>query len=358
MASPDLRQDHRYRLGFMLVTGALLALALLRMLAPLWSALAWAAFLAFLVYPLHRRLSARLRGRAGVSAGLLTLLTPFVILGPLVSLGIVFATQVGDLVQYLRGASQGFHPRMLYDLERIPAIGRLLSLARANLSITADQIQGWIMSGAENLLKTAAALGGNLFVGAVGTIFGFIVMLFLLFFFLRDGRGMLERAVRFVPLEETRRRGLLVQLGKVMRAVVYGSGLTALIQGFLVGVGWALVGLKAPVVFGVLAALAAFIPSVGTGIVMVPAILWLLVTQRWGAAIFMGVWAVGVGFSDNLLRPAIVARQTEVPALAVFVGAIGGVAAFGFIGLFLGPLLLVLIGTLLGFAEEALGGPR
>lgn len=357
MSLPDLRYDHRYRLGFLLATIALLALALVRMLAPLWSALAWAAFLAFLLHPLHRRLTTLLRGRPGISAGLLTLLTPVLILGPLVSLGVVFANQVADLVQQLRRAGQGFHPRMLQDLERIPAVGRLLALVRENLTITAAHLQEWLVSGAENLLRAAASVGGNVFVGAVGTIFGFVVMLFLLFFFLRDGRGMLDRAVRFVPLEDERRRGLLVQLGKVTRAVVYGSGLTALIQGTLVGIGWAILGLRAPVVFGVLAALAAFIPSVGTAIVMVPAILWLLVAQRWGAAIFMTAWAVGVGFSDNLLRPAIVARQTDVPALAVFVGAIGGVAAFGFIGLFLGPLLLVLIGALLGFAEEALRGP-
>lgn len=356
MSFPDLRQDRRYRLGFLLVATALLALALLRMLAPLWSALAWAAFLAFLLHPLHRRLTGALRGRAGVSAALLTVLTPILILGPLVTLGIVFATQVSDLVQSLQRTTGRFHLARLYDLERIPAIGRLVALVRSNVTITAEQIESWIMSGVENLLRAAAAVGGNVFVGAVGTIFGFVVMLFLLFFFLRDGRRMLERAVRFIPLQETRRRGLLVQLGKVMRAVVYGSGLTALIQGLLVGIGWAIAGLKAPVVFGVLAAFAAFIPSVGTGIVMVPAIIWLLIVQQWGAAIFMAVWAVGVGFSDNLLRPLIVSRQTEVPALAVFLGAIGGVAAFGFIGLFLGPLLLVLIGTLLGFAEEALGG--
>lgn len=358
MTSPDLRHDPRYRLAFLLVTIALLTLALLRMLAPLWSALAWAAFLAFLLFPLHHWLTARLRGHASASAGLLTILTPFVILGPLVSLGVAFASQVGDLVAYLRVASQNFHLPMIQDLERIPALGRLRSLVPASLDITAEQVQGWVVSGAEKVLKAAAALGSNLFMGAVGTIFGFVVMLFLLFFFLRDGRAMLERALRFVPLEATRRQGLLMQLGKVTRAVVYGSGLTALVQGLLVGIGWALVGLKAPVVFGVLAALAAFIPSVGTGIVMVPAILWLLVAQRWGAAIFLGAWAGGVGLLDNLLRPVLVARQTEVPALAVFVGAIGGVAAFGFIGLFLGPLLLVLIGTLLGFAEESLRDSR
>lgn len=82
MTSPDLRHDPRYRLAFLLVTIALLTLALLRMLAPLWSALAWAAFLAFLLFPLHHWLTARLRGHASASAGLLTILTPFVILGP------------------------------------------------------------------------------------------------------------------------------------------------------------------------------------------------------------------------------------------------------------------------------------
>lgn len=343
-----------YRRAFVIAAAVLLGYALLRMFEALWTPMAWAAFLAFLLYPLHRWLTRKLRGRAGLSAIAMTILTPVLIIGPLLSLGFVFANQVASLVEYLQRQGRRFDFTPLRELERYPAIGVAARWIRENVTITAEQVQEWAVTGAQNLLKAAAAVGGNVFLGAVGTIFGFVIMLFLLFFFLRDGRELAQHGINLVPMQPERRQALTVQLGKVTRAVVYGSGLTALIQGALVGLGFGIAGLKAPVVFGVLAAFTAFIPSVGTGIVLVPAIAWLLFAQRWGAAIFMAVWTVVVGFSDNLLRPMLVARQTEVSALTVFLGAIGGVAAFGFIGLFLGPLLLSLIGTLLVFLEESL----
>ena len=155
-------------------------------------------------------------------------------------------------------------------------------------------------------------------------------------------------------MENRRRTALIRYLGDVTRAVVYGSAMTALIQGTLVGIGFAIAGLPSPVVFGVLGGLAAFIPAAGTGVVLVPAVIILALMGRWGSAIFLGLWSVLVGFSDNFLRPMLAAQRADVSALAVFVGVIGGIAAFGFIGLIIGPVILSLIVALLRFAEEGL----
>jgi predicted PurR-regulated permease PerM len=97
---------------------------------------------------------------------------------------------------------------------------------------------------------------------------------------------------------------------------------------------------------------AAFIPAAGTGFVLIPAVLYLLITKQWGWAIFLGAWSVGVGFSDNFIRPYLTRQRAEVSTLTVFVGVIGGVAAFGFIGSLIGPVVLALIVALLQFAEE------
>ncbi|HEX7416584.1 MAG TPA: AI-2E family transporter, partial [Steroidobacteraceae bacterium] len=120
-------------------------------------------------------------------------------------------------------------------------------------------------------------------------------------------------------------------------------------------IGFALVGLPSPIVFGVVATFASLLPALGSGLVLVPAILALMMQGRWGAAIFLAVWSIGVSFADNALRPVLVARHAPVSSLAVFVGVIGGLAAFGAIGLVLGPLLLSLIGSLLRFADESVG---
>jgi predicted PurR-regulated permease PerM len=305
-----------YRRVFILVSIAVLGYALLQILAPFFSALAWAAFLAFLLHPVHRRLTRRLNGRAGFSAGIITALTPVFVLAPLVVLA--------------------------------------LRWIRANVALSAEQLQSWLTGGLQSLLKSAAAMGGNALLGVVGTLVGFFLMMFLLFFLLRDGRSMLDRVARLIPLAGERRKELTNYLAEVTRAVVYGSALTGIIQGTLVGIGFAIAGLPSPVVFAVLAAVAAFIPAAGTGLVMVPAVLYLMIAGRWGTAVFLGVWAGLVGVSDNILRPVLTAQRADVSTLAVFVGVIGGASAFGFIGLFIGPVLLSLIVALLRFAEETL----
>jgi predicted PurR-regulated permease PerM len=142
-------------------------------------------------------------------------------------------------------------------------------------------------------------------------------------------------------------------VANTIRAVVYGSGLTALFQGVLTGIGFALTGLPSPVVFGVLAGLLSLLPAGGTAFVWAPAVVVLLGTGRTGAALFMLAWGAVIAISDNFLRPFLVSKHAHVSTLAVFMGVIGGAAAFGGIGLIIGPVLLTLVSALLGFVEEA-----
>jgi predicted PurR-regulated permease PerM len=339
-----------YRRTFVLVTLAILGWALLSMLEPLWTALGWAAVLAFLLNPLHERLTVKFKGRASLSAGLLTALTPFFVMAPIAFLGVVFARQVANILSEMSKMTLTY-PDLLARLDTTPVIGGAVRWMRDTAPISAEQVKGWIMDSAQTVLKSAASIGGSLALGVVGSLVGFFLMLFLLFFLLRDGRGMLKRLIGFIPMEPRPRGQLISYLGDVTRAVVFGSVATALIQGTLSGVGFELVGLPSPVVFGVLATIAAFLP-VGSAIVLVPAVLYLMIQGRWGAAIFLGVWSAGVGVMDNFLRPYLTAKQAEVSTLAVFVGAIGGASAFGILGLVIGPVLLGFIAALLQFAEK------
>lgn len=343
-----------YRLGFVIIVAALCALALYWMLAPFWGALAWSICLAFLLAPAQGWLTRKLKGRAGLSAGIITVVVPVLLAGPLLSLGVAFANQVADLVNRLQQEQLRFDASLLTQLEQYPVIGSLAEWLRQNLTATTEQLQGWLVSGAQLLLKSLAATGGNFLLGALSTVIHFFMMLFLLFFLLRDGRQLLGRVVRLVPMEPVRRAELLKLVGDTTRAVVYGTGLTALAQGTLVGVGFAIAGLPAAVVFGVLAAFLALLPVGGAALVWVPAALYLLATGQWGWAIFMAVWGSVVSVSDNLLRPLLISSQAPVSILAVFVGVIGGVSAFGLIGLIVGPVLLTFIVALLRYLDEKL----
>jgi predicted PurR-regulated permease PerM len=344
----------RYTKDFVIVVAALLALALYWMLAPLWGALAWGVCLAFLLAPVQRWLTRKLKGRASLSAGIITVLVPLVLAGPLVSLGVAFANQVADLVTRLQEQPLRFDTSLLAQLERYPFIGSLAEWLRQHLTATTEQLDGWLAEGAKALLQSLAAKGGNFVLSALGTAVEFFVMLFLLFFLLRDGRQLLGRVVRLVPMEPQRRAELFKLVGDTTRAVVYGEVLTALAQGMLVGIGFAIAGLPSAVVFGVLAAVLALLPVGGAALVWVPAVVFLAATSQWGWAIFMLAWGLGVSVSDNLMRPFLIASRAPVSIPAIFVGVVGGVSAFGMIGVIIGPVLLTVVAALLRFLDETL----
>src|ERR1700736_1401732 len=330
-----------YRRTFVIVTLVILGWALSSILEPLWTTLCWAAVLAFLLNPLHERLTARFKGRASLSAGILTGLTPFFVMAPIAFLGVVFARQVAAIMTDMSKTTLTY-PDLLERLDTIPLIRGAVRWMRESAPVSAEQVKSWVMDSAQTVLKSAASMGGSLALDIAGSLVGFFMMLFLLFFLLRDGRVMLKRLIGFIPMEPRPRSQLMEYLGDVTRAVVFGSVATALIQGTFVGIGFALVGLPSPVVFGVLATIAAFLPA-GSAIVLVPAVLYLMFTGHWGAAIFLTAWTTGVGVMDNFLRPYLTARQAEVSTLAVFVGAIGGGAVLGNFGLACGPGLVCFI---------------
>jgi len=344
----------RYTKDFVIVVTILLALALYWMLVPFWGALAWGICLAFLSAPVHGWLTRKLKGRASLSAGIITVLVPAVLAGPLVSLGVAFATQVADLVTRLQKQPLRFDAGLLAQLERYPFIGSLAEWLRHNLTATTEQLEGWLASGAQMLLQSLAASGGDFVLSALGTVIEFFMMLFLLFFLLRDGRQLLDRAVRLVPMAPQHRKELLTLIGDTIHAVIYGEGVTAVSQGALVGIGFAIAGLPSAVVFGALAAVLALLPIGGAALVWVPAVVYLAATSQWGWAIFMLVWGTGVSIADNLMRPLLISSKAPVSMPVVFVGVIGGISAFGMIGVIIGPVLLTVIAALLRYLDEML----
>jgi predicted PurR-regulated permease PerM len=345
------RYSQFYRATFAVVALGVLGYLLLRLLEPLSGALMSATVLAFLLYPLHLRLARALKQRYELSAGLITVLTPFVIIAPLSTLALVFVRQVSGIIAGFKQGTISL-PSLTGNLATYPVIGPVVRLAQSSLPISAAQVQDWATQTAHSALQTAAALSGDFVVGVAGTVVQFVLMLFLLFFLLLDGRVIVRHAGRLIPMDGERRDTLINNLIAVMRAVVYGTAMTALLQGVLIGIGFAIIGLPSPVVFGALAAAASFIPAVGSATVLVPAILYLMAVGRWGAAVFLIIWAGLLALGEQLMRPMLTSRHSEVSALAVFIGAIGGVSAFGFIGFVLGPVLISLIVELVRSANE------
>jgi predicted PurR-regulated permease PerM len=337
---------------FALVVAAVLGYALILIFAPFIGPMAWAAFLAFLLDPLNVRLRRRLSDRS-IAAGVLTVLAPIVILLPLSALSIDFIAQISALLQRLQQSAAALDIKSLSDLQQFPWIARINVWLEVHSGISAEQIQSWLVSGTREVLRGAASKGGGFFLGALGSLFGFAIMIFLLFFFLRDGDAMLARVRRLIPLDEVRKERLFRQLSGVTRAIVVGTSVTAFLEGLLIGAGFSIAGLPSPVVFGVLAALLSMLPVGGAAFVWGPAVIWLIVDGRWGYGIFMFAWGLLVSGLDNVLRPWLISGRARISALAVFIGVLGGISAFGTIGLIAGPVLLSLALALVEFAEES-----
>ena len=340
-----------YRRLFAVAIAAVLGYLLLQVLTPLDDALGWAMVLAFMLYPLHKRLTGGLQGRGALSAALLTAATPFVVLAPLSLLAVIFAEQAIGLLHYLQ-----FHPfigipALMARLRRLPLVGTAIAWISQNLPGQSFNVHAWFAGATTTLLRSAASAGGNVAFGLFGTVISFFMMLFVLFFLLRDGESFLRQAAALIPLPADRREPLLRYFGDVTRAVVYGSTMTAVIQGLFVAAGFAIAGLPSPLVFGVLAMIAALLPA-GATVVLVPAVVYLLIQAHWGWAIFLVLWGAGLVLVENIVRPLLTAHRAKVSTLAIFVGAIGGVSAFGILGLVLGPVLLSFVVALVRFLNE------
>ena len=341
-----------YARTFALLTLALLAYLLFQILQPFLAPIAWALFIAFLLQPVHAWLVRKLGGRASTSAALLTFATLLILVGPLTALGAAFVAQAADLLRYAQEFAVENRPSEPSDLASLPLVGPAIAWLQDSVGISLAQMQSWAVEGARTILKFFASLGRLAVLGALGTVVGFVMMMFILFFAIRDARAMFATLRALIPMSAGERARLFTHLASVTRAMVYGIGVTALVQGVLIGIGFAIVGLPSPIVFGVLAALAAIVPLAGTPVIWVPATIVLAIDERWYAAIFMLVFGTLVATVDNVLRPILVSGRAQVGTLTVFIGVLGGISAFGAIGVILGPLVLALIIALVRFTLE------
>ena len=346
-----LSPSRYYARVFGLVTAAVLGYLLFRILAPFFAPLMWATLLAFMLQPANRRLLNRGQ-KPATASGLLTVASFLVVAGPVTFFVFAFLRQAGELLaRFQTEAAERKLPALQLILELGP-VQAILTRAGEFTSLSKDQILKEAVDAAQGALQQVASLGGTVVVGTVNVITQFALTMFLLFFFLRDGKGMLERGIRLVPMTPARKIELAGTLGGVTRAVVLGTAVTALVQGTLVGIGFAIAGLPSPLVFGAVGAIASLIPIVGTSLVWVPAVITLIAQGQTGWAVFLTLWSIIlVAGSDNVVRPLIISGSSKASTLLVFVGLLGGISVFGFAGIFMGPLVLTLVATLLEYAD-------
>lgn len=313
-------------------------------MAPFWSALFWGAVLAFASWPLMRLLTRWLNGRETLAAGVLTLGWMLLVAVPLVWLGFNLADHVRDATVFIKDVQVEGLPEAPTWLAGIPLVGeRLVGLwnsideqgAALMLAVKPylGQMGNW-------LLARSAQIGSGMLELTLSIVF--------VFFFYRDGPRLAMFVHRLLERLIGERAGYYIDLvaGTVQR-VVNGVIGTAAAQAILALIGFLIAGVPGALVLGIVTFLLSLIPM-GPPLVWIPATAWLAWKGDYGMAVFLGVWGTFIiSGVDNVLKPYLISRGGNLPLVIVLLGVFGGLLAFGFIGLFIGPTLLAVAYSLL-----------
>ncbi len=294
----------------------------------------WATVLAIVFSPLNEKIKKALKGKSALAAFLTLSIIVSMIIIPSSILGALFIKELSYL--YELGTEQ--YPNSI-DLSHLSQSLQEKLHISSDLDALKDKAVASIKSYADNISNFAFGVGKT----SLDFVFKFAVMLYILFFFLKDGQKWVKRVMEIMPLGAKKENYLLRKFSAMVRAVFKGSFAIALVQGSLGGLLFWIVGIPSPIVWAALMMLLAFVPAIGPALIWAPAALILFfLGDTAGALVILlgGVFLIGT--VDNLLRPYLLGRGTDMPDLLIFLSVLGAISIFGMAGVVIGPVLSAL----------------
>jgi len=299
----------------------------------------WAVVLAVLFRPVFRRWLRLVRGRSSVAALLTTLSVVFVILVPFGLLVAEVTRQALGLYRRIASGEVDLHAPIDVIERSIPALADLLAGYGIEIEGVRTSIENAAVTASQYIATQALALGQDML---TFTLF-FGLMLYFLFFFVRDWERILDGIVRVLPLGDERERRLFARFAEVSRVTIKGTLVVAAVQGAIGGVLFAIVGIEAAVFWGVVMAVLSLLPAIGAALIWGPAALLLLATgSLWEGILLIAGGTLVIGLADNFLRPILVGQGTKMPDYLVLLSTLGGLTVFGIGGVVIGPLVAAL----------------
>lgn len=345
---PDLVKK-RITVIFLLTVTAVALYFCYLIFQPFLKPLLSAVVIAVVFFPVHVRIHRVLRSPS-LAALASTIIVLLLIIVPAFAIILAIKEEVAGLVTLIDEKSTesgGLSPYVSQLLERpMQWIGRFVDLSQFDLRAS--------LLGRLRELSSFLVSGGWMIVGGVTTfILNSVIALFTLFFLFREGRSMRRRAAAVLPLSSEQVDKLFRGIENTIIGTVYGGLVVAAVQGTLVGLALWIFGVPSPVLWGVIASFFALLPLVGTAAVWVPASIYLIATGSWVKALILVAWGVlVVGTIDNVLRPYLISGRVQMHTLLIFFAVFGGVRAFGFLGLFIGPVILAVTLTVLSMLRD------
>jgi predicted PurR-regulated permease PerM len=332
---------------FLLLTVALVSVLFGWMIRDFLISLLMAALAAALLSPLDRWLDARLGGRRGLTATLVVIATLLLVIGPLTTmLGLVLAqaVQVTQAVQPWVEAQVQNPDQLAGVLDRLPFADQI---HYANFLPEREKLiaaAGEAVRSTGTLLINGVAAAGRLTVRFILQLF---IFLYALFFFLLQGREVLDQILYYAPLEQADEERVVDRFVSVTRATLKGSIVIGGIQGILTGGALALAGIEGAAFWGAVVVVLSIIPGVGAPIIWIPAAAWLAASGDTASAILLALWcAIVVGTIDNLLRPRLVGGDARMSDLMILISTLGGISLFGAVGFVVGPIVAAVFITI------------
>jgi len=319
---------------------------------PFFVPIAWAVVFGILFYPLNLRLRTRIPHR-GSSAAIMTALVIVILVVPMVVLGILLVAEVVNTYNLIQQWFNGQVYDQMVQFFQGPFLSRLQERIGNIIDLKSIDLFSVISSVMQRLSRFAVAQVTDIVQNFSRTLFSFILMLFTLFYFFKDGDQITAFIRSLLPLSPDRREQIGHRFSEVIIATVVGDLLVALLQGFLGGVAFWILGIPSPVFWGALMAFLSILPVVGAPIVYIPAGVILIAQHQAVRGIILLIWGtLVVSQIDNFLRPILISGRTKLHTLVLFFSILGGIYVFGFLGIIMGPVIAALLLTVLQIYRE------
>jgi predicted PurR-regulated permease PerM len=320
----------------LLVVGV--SLAFLWILWPFFGAVLWATVMAIVFAPLYRRLLSSMRQKRTLAALITVLIVLMMVILPLTLVGALLLQEGFGVFERIQSGELDFAQYFQRVFVALPSwmTELLQSSGLTNLRAIQERLSTSVMQGTQFLATQALNIGQHTF----DFIINLGIVLYLLFFLLRDGDALSRRIRNAIPLRAEQQRDLFTKFTTVIRATVKGNIVVAIAQGALGGLIFWLLGVRAPVLWAVVMGFVSLLPAVGAGLVWLPVAVYFLVTGAiWQGVLLIAYGVLVIGLVDNLLRPILVGKDTKMPDYVVLIATLGGMAVFGINGFVIGPVI-------------------
>jgi predicted PurR-regulated permease PerM len=327
---------------------------LYRIFDPFFTSLLWASVLTVVFWPLFKRILALVRGRRSLASFITCILILILIVLPITAIGVLITQQSIALYQNLQGNADTLADAAAewQELQNRPGIQWLRQQAEKWFGVGEFDLQQYLREAASAVSRFLVDIGPSLLRNVGEWIFSFFLIFITMFFLLRDGPQLIETFKSVSPLPDAIESELFQKFEDMSFATFFGSLLTAIAQGTAACLLFWALGLPAPLFWGAVVSLVALVPIVGAFLVWIPWSAYLLLAgQTTKGLLLLAIGGLVVSSIDNVLKPIIIKGRTDMHPILVFLSVLGGLQAFGFIGILLGPLMVALFISFIQFYQ-------